>query len=178
MKNIVICCDGTGNEYGKNNTNVVETYGLAMKTGTQLAYYDPGVGTGGWAYNEESGVLRALSDQGTGAGLQQNVNDAYRYLMEVYEGPEANRIFLFGFRRGAFTARSLAGTQHKVGLLERNADNHLEYAAKVYNQPRNAASPPASRRPSAGRHPCTSSASGTPSSRWCSMRGSAGPTPG
>ena len=51
MKNIVICCDGTGNEYGKNNTNVVETYGLAMKTRTQLAYYDPGVGTGGWACN-------------------------------------------------------------------------------------------------------------------------------
>lgn len=37
MKNIVICCDGTGNEYGKNNTNVVETYGLAMKTETQLS---------------------------------------------------------------------------------------------------------------------------------------------
>ena len=137
MKNIVICCDGTGNEYGKNNTNVVETYGLAMKTRTQLAYYDPGVGTGGWAYNEESGVLKALSEQGTGAGLQKNVNDAYRYLMEVYEGPEANRIFLFGFSRGAFTARSLAGMLHKVGLLERNADNHLEYAAKIYNHPRN-----------------------------------------
>ncbi|MCY4595328.1 MAG: DUF2235 domain-containing protein [Bryobacterales bacterium] len=137
MKNIVICCDGTGNEYGKNNTNVVETYALAMKTATQLTYYDPGVGTGGWTYNEESGALRALTDQGTGAGLQKNVNDAYRYLMEVYEGSEANRIFVFGFSRGAFTARSLAGMLHKVALLERNADNHLEYAAKIYNQPRN-----------------------------------------
>ena len=48
---------------------------------TQIAYYDPGVGTGGWAYDEESGALRALTDQGTGAGLQKNVNDAYRYLM-------------------------------------------------------------------------------------------------
>ena len=137
MKNIVTCCDGTGNEYGKNNTYVVETYALAKKTATQLAYYDPGVGTGGWAYNEESGVLRAMTDQGTGAGLPKNVNDAYRYLMEVYEGPEASRIFLFGFSRGAFTARSLAGMLHKVGLLERNADNHLEYAAKIYNQQRN-----------------------------------------
>lgn len=138
IKNIVVCCDGTGNEYGKNNTNVVETYALAMKTASQLAYYDPGVGTGGWAYNEESGVLRALSDQGTGAGLQKNVNDAYRYLMEVYEGPETSRIFLFGFSRGAFTVRSLAGMLHKVGLLEPNAGNHLEYAAKIYNQSRNA----------------------------------------
>ena len=138
IKNIVVCCDGTGNEYGKNNTNVVETYALAMKTASQLTYYDPGVGTGGWAYNEESGVLRALSDQGTGAGLQKNVNDAYQYLMEVYEGPETSRIFLFGFSRGAFTVRSLAGMLHKVGLLEQKAGNHLEYAAKIYNQQRNA----------------------------------------
>ena len=138
MKNIVVCCDGTGNEYGKNNTNVVETYALAMKTATQVAYYDPGVGTGGWAYDEESGVLRALTDQGTGAGLQKNVNDAYRYLMEIYDETEADRIFLFGFSRGAFTVRSLAGMLHKVGLLERNADNHLEYAAKIYNHRRNA----------------------------------------
>ena len=138
MRNIVVCCDGTGNEYGKNKTNVVETYVLAKKNATQVAYYDPGVGTGGWAYDEESGVLRAVADQGTGAGLQKNVNDAYRYLMEVYQGPEADRIFLFGFSRGAFTVRSLAGMLHKVGLLGRNADNHLEYAAKTYNRQRNA----------------------------------------
>ena len=164
MKSIVVCCDGTGNEYGKNNTNVVETYALAKKSSAQIAYYEPGVGTGGWAYDEESGKLRALSDQGTGAGLQKNVNDVYRYLMEVYE--EQDRIFLFGFSRGAFTVRSLAGMLHKVGLLARNADNHLEYAAKIYNRRRTPASPPASRRPSAGRLLCTSSASGTPSSRW------------
>ena len=138
MRNIVVCCDGTGNEYGRNNTNVVETYALARKKATQIAYYDPGVGTGGWAYDEESGVLRALTDQGTGAGLQKNVNDAYRYLMDVYQGPEADRIFLFGFSRGAFTVRSLAGMLHKVGLLGRNADNHLEYAAKIYNRQGNA----------------------------------------
>ena len=138
LRNIIVCCDGTGNEFGKNNTNVVATYALARKTATQIAYYDPGVGTGGWAYDEESGVLRALTDQGTGAGLQKNVNDAYRYLMEVYEGADTDRIFFFGFSRGAFTVRSLAGMLHKVGLLERNADNHLEYAAKIYNQRGNA----------------------------------------
>ena len=138
VRNLIVCCDGTGNEYGKNNTNVIETYTLARKGATQIAYYDPGVGTGGWAYDEESGVLRAVTDQGTGAGLQKNVNDAYRYLMEVYRGPEVDRIFLFGFSRGAFTVRSLAGMLHKVGLLERNADNHVEYAAKIYNRQGNA----------------------------------------
>ena len=134
MRKIIICCDGTGNEYGKNNTNVVETYALAKRSATQLTFYDPGVGTGGWAYNEENRSLRALTDKGTGAGLQKNVSDAYAYLTKVYEGPKKDRIFLFGFSRGAFTARALAGMLHKVGLLQRDADNHLEYAEKVYNQ--------------------------------------------
>ena len=49
MKNIVTCCDGTGNEYGRNNTNVVETYALVEKDEDQVAWYDPGVGTGGWS---------------------------------------------------------------------------------------------------------------------------------
>ena len=139
MRNIVVCCDGTGNEYGKEqHERRRDLRRSPRKKATQIAYYDPGVGTGGWAYDEESGVLRAFTDQGTGAGLQKNVNDAYRYLMKVYQGPEADRIFLFGFSRGAFTVRSLAGMLHKVGLLGRNADNHLEYAAKIYNRQRNA----------------------------------------
>jgi|AP45_3_1055517.scaffolds.fasta_scaffold33445_2 hypothetical protein len=48
MKNIVICSDGTGNEYGENNTNVVETYAICEKAPSQVVFYDPGVGTGGW----------------------------------------------------------------------------------------------------------------------------------
>ena len=73
---------------------------------------------------------------GYGAGLQKNVNDAYSYLMEAYEGVPANRTCLFGFSRGAFTVRPLAGTLHRAGLLERNADNHIEFAAKTYSQPK------------------------------------------
>ena len=52
VNNIVICCDGTGTEYG---TNFVETFVLASNTPGRLAYYDSGVGTWGWAYDEESG---------------------------------------------------------------------------------------------------------------------------
>ena len=136
MKNVVICCDGTGNEYGENNTNVVETYALSKKDEAQIAFYDPGVGTGGWEYSESTGNIRALNDQATGKGLQKNVNDAYSYLMETYE--EGDRIFLFGFSRGAFTARSLAGMLYKCGLLRPDNDNLLEYAAKLYNTEDNA----------------------------------------
>ena len=130
MKNIVLCCDGTGNEFGCNNTNVVLTYLLVDKGDGQVAYYDPGVGTGGWEY-EEGGTLRATGDQATGHGLQKNVEDAYRYLMACYE--PGDRVFLFGFSRGAFTARSVAGMLHKCGLLRRDAGNLVEYAVKVYN---------------------------------------------
>ena len=131
MKNIVICCDGTGNEYGKNNTNVVETYALAKKTESQIVFYDPGVGTGGWEYSESTGNIKAIKDQATGKGLQKNVNDAYAYLMDTYE--EGDKLYLFGFSRGAFTARSLAGMLYKCGLLHADNDNLIEYAAKLYN---------------------------------------------
>ena len=131
MKNIVICCDGTGNEYGRNNTNVVETYALVEKDQAQVAYYDPGVGTGGWEYHEETGGLRAMGDQMTGRGLQRNVEDAYRRLMQCYEG--GDRVYLFGFSRGAFTVRSLAGMLHKCGLLDEGHENLVEYASRIYN---------------------------------------------
>ena len=101
MKNIVICCDGTGNEYGRNNANVVETYALVEKDRDQVAGYDPGVGTGGWEYNEDKGGPRAMGDQVTGHGLQRNVEDAYRRLMQCHES--GDRVYLFGFSRGACT---------------------------------------------------------------------------
>lgn len=131
MKNIIICCDGTGNEYGENNTNVVTTYELSEKHAGQVCYYDPGVGAGkfpGW-----KGKIRKLRKQATGSGLQKNVNDAYRFLMQVYELDD--RVYLFGFSRGAFTVRSLAGMLHKVGLLPRHTQNLVENAAKLYNKP-------------------------------------------
>lgn len=135
MKNIVICCDGTGNEYGKNNTNVVGLYSVALNNQEQITFYDPGVGTGGWEYEESTGDLRSKSDQATGEGLMNNVLDAYRFLMEKYN--PGDRIYLFGFSRGAFTVRSLAGMLYKVGLLHHANDNLLEYAAKIYNTPKN-----------------------------------------
>ena len=135
MKNIAICCDGTGNEFGQNNTNVVETYLALDQDERQIAYYDPGVGTGGWEYNEERGQLRAMGDQATGHGLQKNVEDAYRFLANHYQ--EGDHVYLFGFSRGAFTARSLAGMIFKCGLLRAGQDNLIEYASKIYNTENN-----------------------------------------
>ena len=131
MKNIMICCDGTNNEYGPNNTNVVKIFKLADKSepDKQLCCYDPGVGTGDWDYSEDG--KSKLKDQATGSGLQENINDVYKFLMRCYK--EGDKIYLFGFSRGAFTARSLAGMLHKCGLLRARLDNMVPYAAKMYN---------------------------------------------
>jgi uncharacterized protein (DUF2235 family) len=135
MKNIVICCDGTGNQFESNITNVVDTYDLASKSDEQVVFYDPGVGTGGWQYDEGTGKFQAVSDLASGGGLQKNIEDAYRFLMQVYE--KGDRIYLFGFSRGAFTARSLAGMLRKCGLLQSAAGNLVEFATKIYNTERN-----------------------------------------
>ena len=135
MKNIIICCDGTGNEYGKNNTNVVQTYEIAIKDGNQVVYYDPGVGTGGWEYEEDTFTLKSKADLATGKGLQKNVVDAYIFLMNSYEA--GDKVYLFGFSRGAFTVRSLGGMLYKCGLLKTDHHNLVEYASKIYNTDKN-----------------------------------------
>jgi uncharacterized protein (DUF2235 family) len=117
-KNIVICCDGTGNEFGDHNSNVVKLYGALLIDGIQqVAYYHPGVGSMGApaARNRISKAWSVVAGLAFGASLLDNVADAYRYLMDVFA--KGDRIFLFGFSRGAYTVRALAGLLHMFGLL-------------------------------------------------------------
>jgi uncharacterized protein (DUF2235 family) len=134
--NHIICLDGTGNELGDHNTNVVITYQVSLKNDLQQAFYAPGIGTGGFEYTEEDVGLKAKSDNATGYGLQKKVEDAYWYLMQTYQ--PGDKIFVFGFSRGAFTARALAGMLYKVGLLRVNHDDLIPYASKIYNTDQNA----------------------------------------
>ncbi len=97
----------------------------------QIAYYDPGVGTFsifGRAMGKKIGVILG---QGFGYGLTENIEDAYLYLMDRYE--PGDKLFLFGFSRGAFTVRALAGMLHKVGLLQKGSNNLIPYASSVYS---------------------------------------------
>ena len=85
-KNIVICCDGTGNQYGDQNSNVVKLYSaLVIDGATQVGYYHPGVGTMGapGARNRISGAWSVLMGLAFGLGLLSNVSDAYRYLTRM-----------------------------------------------------------------------------------------------
>ena len=130
-KNIITCCDGTGNEYGQHNTNVVKLYEAIVRDANQIAFYDPGVGTFSILGRELGRRVGIVLGKAFGAGVQQNIEDAYRYLMDRYE-PE-DKVFLFGFSRGAFTVRALAGMLNRCGLLEKGSVNLVPYASRIYN---------------------------------------------
>jgi len=124
-KNIVICCDGSGNEFEKNQTNVLKLFlNLLENDNTQIKFYDPGVGTSYWQSIRKLDFIFAT-------GLTKNIEDAYSFLMEHYNN--GDKVYLFGFSRGAFTVRSLAGMLYKCGLLKKEYTNLVQYASKIYN---------------------------------------------
>ena len=127
-KNIIICCDGTGNEYGQQNTNVVKLYEAIVRDEQQIAFYDPGVGTFSILGRELGRRVGIGLGKAFGAGVQRNIEDAYRYLMDRYEPQD--KLFLFGFSRGAFTVRALAGMLNRCGLLEKGSMNLVPYARR------------------------------------------------
>jgi uncharacterized protein (DUF2235 family) len=134
-KNVVICCDGTGNEFGDHNSNVVNLYrALVIDGKEQVGYYHPGVGTMGApaAGNKISKAWSTVMGLAFGAGFVANVGDAYRYLMNVFE--DGDHVFLFGFSRGAYTVRALAGVLHMFGLLCPGNEGLIPYITRLYAQ--------------------------------------------
>jgi uncharacterized protein (DUF2235 family) len=138
MKNIVICCDGTGNEISENISNVLKLYRCLRKTDKttpfQSVFYDPGVGTlarpDPWRKLKQDFI--AILGLATGYGLDDNVLASYHFLVENYE--EGDQIYLLGFSRGAYTARVLAGLIHKVGLISRQQKNLAGSGLTAYKQ--------------------------------------------
>ncbi|ADV81173.1 DUF2235 domain-containing protein [Terriglobus saanensis] len=125
-KNIILCADGTWNTpHGPTatlaDTNVRKLYMALVNSASQLKYYDSGVGTDGTPLDH----LTALT---MGEGLFQKVQDCYSFLSDVYD--PGDKIFLFGFSRGAFTARSVAGMIAGFGVPSVNLDN--ETVKKIF----------------------------------------------
>ena len=133
-KNIIICCDGTGNEIEANLSNVLKLFRILRKSDDQVVYYNPGVGTisssDPWSRlkSEALGVLGLM----TGYGLDANVLDAYRFLLDEYE--DGDQLYLFGFSRGAYTVRVLAGFLRLIGLLQKPQRNLCGYALTAYKK--------------------------------------------
>lgn len=137
-RNLVICCDGTNNEFGPENTNVVRLVQVLQRdTDEQHLYYDPGVGT-----LPEPGVWTRLGKAVSkwlglafGTGLTAKVEMAYAYLMENWR--PGDRVFLFGFSRGAYAVRVLAGMLHALGLLPHGGNNLVPYVMRLFKSIRN-----------------------------------------
>ncbi len=135
MRNIVVCLDGTNNKYNAANTNVVKLYGLLDRTAAdQTAYYQPGIGTmmpvGLWG-----GIRRwviARLDLAIAWLLEDHVSAAYRFLMRYYE--DGDRIFIFGFSRGAYEARVLAAMLFKTGLLGKGNEELIPFAWEIFGR--------------------------------------------
>ncbi len=127
-KNILIFADGTGQAGGLRPdqllSNIYKLY-RATRSGPdspidpaeQIAFYDPGLGT-----TTDAGLvklrfvdrLRALAGSIAGIGISANVTDCYEFILKHYQ--PGDRIYLFGFSRGAYTARSVAGVLNLCGV--------------------------------------------------------------
>ena len=118
-KNIVLCSDGTGNSGGVgNSTNIwrlftsIDVVGFKEKKIDieQVTFYDDGVGT-------DRGKLLRMLGGAFGLGLARNVRQLYLMLVKSYE--PGDHIYLFGYSRGAFTVRTLAGMVRVCGILDK-----------------------------------------------------------
>lgn len=134
-KKIIVCCDGTDNQFSGCQTNVVRLFKCAKNIpGQQVTYYDPGVGTmpAPDARGELAKRISILLGLAFGVGFTQNIENAYEFLMQTYE--TGDEVYLFGFSRGAFTVRALAGMLHAVGLLRPNTENLIPFARRYWRQ--------------------------------------------
>lgn len=134
-RNIILCLDGTNNEYAATNTNVVKLYAILDRArNDQLAYYQPGIGTfsppGVWGKVKKWIVTRL--DLATAWLLEDHVTDAYRFLMRYYQ--EGDQIFIFGFSRGSYTARAVAAMLYKAGLLTQGNEELLPFAWDIFKK--------------------------------------------
>ncbi len=138
-RTIILLLDGTSNEIKADRSNILRLYGTLKKSADQLVYYDPGVGTFGGNHPlfPRLNDAKELIGMATGRGLDDNVLEAYRFLVETCKETKSgisDRICIFGFSRGAYTARVLAAFLHAFGLMQPRNLNLLDYAYRAFKQ--------------------------------------------
>ncbi|KAF8532009.1 hypothetical protein JB92DRAFT_3104395 [Gautieria morchelliformis] len=123
-RNLVVCIDGTSNQFGPNNTNVIELYSQLIKDDNQLTYYNSGIGTyakpswKSWSYVKQ--VVDNKIDLAIAWNFEKIVIAAYRWLSQNYQ--DGDRIYLFGFSRGAY----------QVGLVHKGNEEQIPFAYELY----------------------------------------------
>ncbi|KZP18212.1 hypothetical protein FIBSPDRAFT_829469, partial [Athelia psychrophila] len=141
-RNLVINLDGTSNQYGPKNTNVIELYSHIAVSEHQLKYYNSGIGTSAQpSWTSLSYYIQSVGnkiDLAIAWNFEKVLLGAYRWLSEHYQ--PGDRIFLFGtvfdiargFSRGAFQVRALAGMIEKVGLPHEGNEEQIPFAFELY----------------------------------------------
>jgi uncharacterized protein (DUF2235 family) len=136
MKRIVICADGTWNHADQQDphsrkrrpTNVTKVARAILPRADdgidQVVFYHEGIGTAGGIDRFTGGAF--------GTGIERNVRSLYRSIL--YNWEPGDELFFFGFSRGAFTVRTLAGFMYDVGLLEKDDDYYLPDVYKCYER--------------------------------------------
>ena len=128
MANIVICADGTWNrpeddlekDYATNVLKLARAIRPKSRGLKQHVFYDWGVGS---YYSQFGGGI-------TGSGIQKNIVDAYRYIVQNYAAND--KIYLFGFSRGAYTIRALCGLINNCGIVKRPDAKLITQAFRIY----------------------------------------------
>ncbi len=146
MKRIIACCDGTWNRPGTLDdgvpvkTNVQLIFECLPKTGTkdgkeiqQLKFYETGVGSS--TFDKKDQILGGVE----GWGIDKKIKDIYSFIVFNYE--QGDEIYLFGFSRGAYTARSISGFIRNCGILKTENIHLLDYAYDLYRDRNDYSSP-------------------------------------
>src|SRR6516164_6604473 len=134
MKRIALCADGTWNirdqvdkvtkkRHPSNVTKVARAILPRASNGIdQIVYYHDGVGT--------AGGLDRFTGGAFGEGIEANIRDLYRFIVYNYEHDD--ELYFFGFSRGAFTVRTLAGFMNKLGLIQKDDDYYVPEFSACY----------------------------------------------
>jgi uncharacterized protein (DUF2235 family) len=123
MKHLIVCSDGTWQKItSPYPTNVVKLTQAIAYSPDNLIYYGEGIGTGNLFDRITGGLF--------GWGIDKNIQDAYRFLCLNYA--PGDRIYLFGFSRGAYTVRSLVGLIRSIGMLPRQGVRKIPQAYQIY----------------------------------------------
>jgi len=136
-RNLVVCCDGTNNAFDDQTNVAIIAQLIAPHTGTetkreQKVYYNRGVGTASIAprvfkFSQHFDMLLGLA---AGLGMARDIKSAYRFLVDHYQ--PGDDIYLFGFSRGAYTVRALAGLVKKCGILKPENGVLIDHAFDLY----------------------------------------------
>ena len=140
QRQIVLCCDGTNNNLtgGDSDTNVVKVASLLSNfssSAEQILFYDPGVGNAGELpgvtfFDKVGRIAERVTAMAFGRGVYENMAQCYLFLMRNYR--PGDELYIFGFSRGALTARSIGGLINMFGVLQPHMESMIPTLLHIY----------------------------------------------